>query len=130
MDDSGGSLEPIARLKTLREFHDSWHKATWKKQGNLFHELTNISIRGYWQLWDLAGGVFGCCNFDSSLHFVQLPSRIRGIQQREWKFENVGFAAHAIAIDPSQDLLVVAESINAGNQEAGGIYCIPNLVLE
>ena len=65
-------------------------------------------LEGLPRCWDLYGGVLGTKTSARSLCFRQLPSRLRGIEFREW---GVGFE-YTIAdffMDPSQDLLVLIQ---------------------
>jgi hypothetical protein len=60
--------------------------------------------------WELAGGILAQADGLSSIIFRQLPSTLRCIESREWRFDDFEFAIMDFAIDPSQDLLVVVDT--------------------
>jgi len=64
-------------------------------------------------VWECLGGILAYLS-DLSSQFVivkQLPSVIRGIEEKEWTFD-VGFDIDDFAIDPSQDLLMAIRTVS------------------
>lgn len=61
------------------------------------------------QVWELYGNVLAQARGPRSLAFVQLPSEIRGIVEKEWVIPDVGFKIRDFGMDPAQDLLVLIE---------------------
>lgn len=45
----------------------------------------------------------------TGIMFIQVPSVHRGLKEKEWKIEDMGFIVRDFCMDPSQDLLVVIE---------------------
>ena len=60
-------------------------------------------------VWELYGGVLAQAIDDSTLSFTQLPSEIRGIPSKSWVVKSLPGPIRDFVMDPSQDLLVIAE---------------------
>lgn len=61
------------------------------------------------QVWELYGGVLAQSTPDRVIFFRQLPSHYRGIEEKTWTVDASEFNMRDFSMDPSQDLLVVAE---------------------
>lgn len=61
------------------------------------------------QTWELYGGVLAQGPDSSSLTFRQLPSELRGIEEKEWMISDIGFNIRDFGMDPAQDLLVAIQ---------------------
>ena len=58
--------------------------------------------------WELTQDVLGQANGEHTLMFYQIPSEVRGIDEREWSVQ-VNPCIRDFAVDPGQNLLVVVE---------------------
>ena len=102
MEDSpSSSLATIQRLSTLRAREAAWSKLAWTTK-------EDVAMRGG-NVWKLYGNVLAQSEGESSLHFKQIPSTIRGIESMEWVVPDVGCNITEIGMDPAQDLLIVIE---------------------
>ena len=102
-DGSSSHLGTAERLQVLTEFRDAWEELKWT-------EHTCVPTQDG-EAWELYGGVFAECSEDQeTLFFRQLPSRLRGIEAREWRLD-VGFHVCDFTMDPSQDLLVALQYV-------------------
>lgn len=104
---SNSSFGTLARLHLLEKHQHAWDTFTWSSSKT--HNITTA------RAWELAGGVLGICESDSTLRFLRLPSVYRGIEQEEWnlkldKLETI----EDFTFDPSQNLLVVLTKYTSG----------------
>ena len=82
----------------LVQYQRSWADLLWTKE--LFVRVTSRH--------KFLGGVFAHASDDrSTMHFKQLPSQSRNIEEREWTVDVRRFNWVAFTIDPVQDLLIV-----------------------
>jgi len=103
MDDGPpSSVSKADRLKLLRAHQTAWKNLTWTKK-------SVVSYNPIASLWKCLGGVLGSA-YDRSLRFIQVPSVFRGIEEKEWAVEDIGFRVGNFTMDPSQDLLVVLDT--------------------
>lgn len=86
------------RLEELIRHTDAWHNLDWTESRLLVPPP---------EIYDLSDGLYAAIT-DRVITCVQLPSRISGTEARTWSFEN-DFSPVEIALDPSQDLLVLVE---------------------
>ncbi|KAK7692370.1 hypothetical protein QCA50_003995 [Cerrena zonata] len=104
MEDGNTDMSVVERLHLLREHQDAWEK----------HEFTDDTVINMHPLphlaWDLQGGVLSQQTTLRSLTFYQIPSRLRGIRSRMWSMDDLDIPFADFGLDPSQDLLVLAES--------------------
>lgn len=63
--------------------------------------------------WEFLGGVLGL-SAGSRLRFIQVPSKLRSIEEKRWTIEDIGFKVKDFGMDPAQDLLVVLEIVHVG----------------
>ena len=61
-------------------------------------------------LWELYGNVLAQITQDGrTLHFKQLPSQSRAIEEKGWTVDISQFRMRDFGIDPAQDLLIIVE---------------------
>ncbi|KZT72794.1 hypothetical protein DAEQUDRAFT_722413 [Daedalea quercina L-15889] len=94
-------LSPAERLAILKE-----HQAAWTELVPSYEKAAPM-LTG--QTWELYGGVFAQGQGQSSINFRQLPSAIRGIDEKEWSINDIGFEIRDFGIDPAQNLLVAIQ---------------------
>ncbi|KAF8973551.1 hypothetical protein BDZ97DRAFT_1775683 [Flammula alnicola] len=93
------------QLQCLENHQSAWKNLKWSR------ELKIPMADG--GLWELFGGVLAQTTPQGELVFHQLPSDLRGIEERSWKLgPDFGMRVRDFAIDPPQDLLVLMESPN------------------
>ncbi|KAF9519342.1 hypothetical protein BS47DRAFT_1388177 [Hydnum rufescens UP504] len=97
----GGGFSLIgARLNALEEHINRWKYLNWEEQRiEIPTRIPDCEV--------LVGGIYVLIS-QTIITCVQLPSKIRHIPLRAWSFEN-DFTVTALAMDPSQDLLVLLE---------------------
>ena len=100
-DGPPSALAPADRLAALRTRQAAWDTLSWS-------ELSEHPM-GIGSVWELYGGVLAQSESRRTLTFRQLPSKIRGIEQREWTIRDVGFDVRDFGMDPAQDLLIAIE---------------------
>lgn len=96
-----GNLSIALRLEKLIERQRAWDTLQWV--GDKSKEM----LTG--QVWELYGGVLAQAENENSLVFRQLPSHFRGIEENRWTVDISEFKLRDFGMDPSQDLLVIAE---------------------
>ncbi|KAM5538775.1 hypothetical protein V8D89_007497 [Ganoderma adspersum] len=89
------------RLSILRNRQKAWSKFEWRAKKDF-----KISTDEAWKLY---GNVFARSEGKGKVDFLQVPSAIRGVKGVEWTIPDVGCNITEIAIDPTEDLLVVLE---------------------
>ncbi len=105
MEDGLHSTLPASeRLTVLRARQSAWKRISWLSQED--SPASSDSM-----LWELYGGVFARDQNRSTLHFWQLPSQIRRIDERKWTLDDVGVRIYDFSMDPAQDLLVIVEEV-------------------
>ncbi|EPQ57730.1 hypothetical protein GLOTRDRAFT_126221 [Gloeophyllum trabeum ATCC 11539] len=107
------------RLQHLRKYSDSW-------AGAQFGSVEKLHC-GRGPMLRLSGNVLGRCFDSSTLVFNILPGHARGVNAREWRYDDIGFMIKDYAIDVGQDLLVIlsrapSQDRAAGNHEEQMIY--------
>ncbi|RDX52578.1 hypothetical protein OH76DRAFT_168578 [Lentinus brumalis] len=107
-DGPPSALTPSDRLAILRERQEAWKTLTWKAR-------TEYDMRRG-GVWELYGGVLAQADGDSTLVCAQLPSVIRGIEEKVWTIEDVGVKIRDFGMDPAQDLLVAIEHHTEGSE--------------
>ncbi|EPT03889.1 hypothetical protein FOMPIDRAFT_74431 [Fomitopsis schrenkii] len=100
-DGSANTLSPAERLQLLRK-----HQAAWTSLEHSYEKVVPMVIG---QTWELYGGVLAQGPDSSSLTFRQLPSELRGIEEKEWAISDLGFQIRDFGMDPAQDLLVAIQ---------------------
>lgn len=89
------------KLSSLRRYDDAWRTLTYTD-----HTVLPMPTGS---LWELYGGVWAHSVGKKDIHFIQLPSQLRGIEKRDWTL-SFDFPMRDFTFDPSQDLLVVMEA--------------------
>ncbi|KAI0821790.1 hypothetical protein BC628DRAFT_800527 [Trametes gibbosa] len=112
MEDGPSSALTVAdRLRMLKARQEAWHKLEWTSRSEM-----PMAQGGVWELY---GGVLAQGEGARTLVFRQLPSNIRGIEEREWRIEDVGVDIRDFGMDPAQDLLVIVEN----REDRNGMSC-------
>ncbi|KZT05998.1 uncharacterized protein LAESUDRAFT_680684 [Laetiporus sulphureus 93-53] len=102
MEDGPPSIEsPAERLQLLKKHQEAWRSLNFKDDKII------PMLKG--EVWELYGGVLAQARSSNTLSFRQLPSIMRGIEEKEWVVEAMGFEIRDFTMDPSQDLLVVIQ---------------------
>ena len=104
-DGPPGGLITSERLELLRSYETSWKNIQWSEHHTFSYP------EGPPSRWKLYGNVWAHCIARNAIDFVQFPSRLRGIPMRQWTL-TFDFDVRDFNMDPSQDLLVIIESIN------------------
>ena len=91
------------RLQLLQRHQDAWRKLSWTK-----HEVMEMHTGG---LWELYGNMLVQSKGRARKHLIfhQLPSVLRGIEEKKWELKTA-FILRDFGIDPSQNLLVLLEA--------------------
>ena len=105
-DGPPSALTPSDRLAILRERQEAWRTLQWRSK----HEYPMLGGG----MWELYGGVLAQASGNRTLVFNQLPSVIRGIEEKEWRIEDVGMTIRDFGMDPTQDLLIIMEHHREG----------------
>ena len=105
-DGRSSSLTAVERLYALRSREDAWSRFAWTA-------VEKIPMhRGH--TWDLYANVLAQSEGERTLHLMQIPSAIRGIDGWGWVIPDVGCDIADIGMDPAQDLLIVVERFRDG----------------
>ncbi|THG94950.1 hypothetical protein EW026_g6612 [Hermanssonia centrifuga] len=107
-DGPPSALMSIDRLKCILEYQLAWRELEWRSE-----KLVPMLPGGVWELY---GGILAQAKDRQTLVFRQLPSEIRGIEEKQWE-GNIGVMIRDFGMDPSQDLLAVIE-----NPSGNGIH--------
>ena len=100
--EDGGRCQLSARREMLKLHQKGWTELAWTA------ELSVPMLDG--DIWELCGSVLAESNDDPLIiRFYQLPSKSRGIEQKEWSIPATEFQPDDIGMDPDQDLLVIIE---------------------
>ncbi|KDQ57119.1 hypothetical protein JAAARDRAFT_284422 [Jaapia argillacea MUCL 33604] len=104
----------VDRLKMLKDHSRAW------KEGNPTETVLDGQMAD--ERYYTCGGVLGYVNIDrdmrESLSLIQIPSRSRGIPERRWTLKDIG-SIHEVALDPSQNLLVVVSDDEDADPQGG-----------
>ena len=103
-DGSHCDLDTPGRLRFLGEYQQAWN--------NLSFPHSRVISMQEGHAWQLSGGVL-CQSTGSGFSCVQLPCKIKGIPEREWSVNDLGFDIRDLTIDASQDLIVAVEQVGA-----------------
>ena len=104
-DRSSNNPEPLGeRLNKLRSLQSRWDQA-----GSSPSQTIALPGRYTSGRCCLHGGVFAMYH-EGCIHFIRLPSPSRGVPLMSWHTPHLGFEpVGSFAVDPDQDLLVLAE---------------------
>uniref|UniRef100_A0A0W0FGW4 F-box domain-containing protein n=1 Tax=Moniliophthora roreri TaxID=221103 RepID=A0A0W0FGW4_MONRR len=95
-------LTVAEKLRALRNHQRAWDRLEWKQD-------KCVPMAGG-SLWELFGNVLAQQDDSGSILFRQLPSRYRGIEEKEWRIQPDIPRVRDFGMDPSQDLLVLIEA--------------------
>lgn len=93
-------LTATDRLSLLKEFNTSWESLRWKESNDIPMQQGHV--------WELYGGVYAQSSSSNALHFRQLPSQCRKIEEKSWHVA-MDIFVRDFTMDPGQDLLVLIE---------------------
>ncbi|KAI0319860.1 hypothetical protein OF83DRAFT_1108184 [Amylostereum chailletii] len=99
-DNSSQLSSTSEKLSSLCRYKDAWRTLTYTS-----HTVIPMPIGN---LWELYGGVWAHSVNTNRIHFIQLPSQLRDIEQRDWTL-SFDFTMRDFTFDPSQDLLVIVK---------------------
>ncbi|KAH9946939.1 hypothetical protein B0H21DRAFT_740933 [Amylocystis lapponica] len=111
-DGPAGGLTAPERRNMLMRYQKAWREVTFSSRPTLTIPSDKDDPTGI-----ISGDVFLQVK-PKSLRLIQLPSRTKRKEERRWSIDTaaLGFSVEKIAMDPSQDLLVVVNE--AGESEA------------
>lgn len=96
------SLNAAEKLERLKKRQAAWDELKWSEDKNV--DMSTGTV------WELYGGVLAQASEDRrTFSFRQLPSHHRGIEERTWTVDVSNSNVRDFTMDPSQDLLVIAE---------------------
>ncbi|KAG2154684.1 hypothetical protein DEU56DRAFT_769753 [Suillus clintonianus] len=100
MDGPPSPLTTSDRLALLKGRNAAWESLKWVESKDI------PMMQGH--IWELYGDVFAQSSTPDVLHFRQLPSTYRKIEEKSW---NMALDIHVrdFTMDPAQDLLVLIE---------------------
>lgn len=92
----------FTRRRLLRSHQHNWDTLHWTQDQRI------SMFRG--GLWELYGNVLAQITRNGrTLHFKQLPSQSRSIEEKSWTVDISQFRVRDFGIDPAQDLLIIIE---------------------
>ncbi|KAG0704338.1 hypothetical protein DFH29DRAFT_801932 [Suillus ampliporus] len=103
MDGPPSPLTASERLALLKERNVAWESLRWVESKDI------QMMQG--DIWELYGGVFAQSSTPDVLHFRQLPSKYRNIEEKLWHVA-LDIQVRDFTMDPAQDLLVLIEQTN------------------
>ena len=104
-DGPRSELSYATRLERVKEYQAAWKEVNWRSE-----QVVPMLMGGVWELY---GGVLAQARGRETLVFKQIPSEIKGIEEKDWEC-HVGFNIRDFGMDPSQDLLVCIERPQEG----------------
>ncbi|KAF8643863.1 hypothetical protein AX16_008879 [Volvariella volvacea WC 439] len=102
------------RLRMLQDHQEAWHRFNWIKQTNIHLSAPEVSLES---AWEFLGGVLGLAA-GQRLRFIQVPSQLREIEDKQWVIEDIGYTIKDFGMDANQDLLTILEIFNHNGLEA------------
>lgn len=100
-DGPSSALSAAHRLEKLKKHQAAWDELKWTED-----KTVDMSIG---HVWELYGGVLAQSNLNRAIFCRQLPSHLRGIEEKTWTVDISSFDLRDFTMDPSQDLLAIAE---------------------
>ncbi|KAF8320321.1 hypothetical protein DL93DRAFT_2224690 [Clavulina sp. PMI_390] len=113
-----GSITTEESLERLTHHMKAWKSLDWEE-----HEFRLPQIGGS---FTIAQGIYATVSPESdmsSVYVYQLPSRLKKASFQQYVIENVGFEVKDLAIDPSQNLLILLEM----QEVEGDDFCLARL---
>jgi hypothetical protein len=102
VDGPPGGLTTSERLELLRSYEASWKNLEWSEYNTVSYPEGRA--------WEFYGNVWAHSRGSNAIDFVQLPSRLRGIPMQQWTLR-FDIDVRDFSMDPSQDLLVIIETL-------------------
>lgn len=99
----------LADLQTIQAYQKAWRTLTWTQRTSMRGLPTNIWVGDY-MIHQHAGDPPELARSVLDIHRIASP--MRGVSEKTWRIQNLGFNIHSFAVDPSQDLLVVLEEVD------------------
>lgn len=94
------------KLDRLKKHQEAWKELKWSRDLKI-----PMSSGG---LWEIYGGVLAQNTEQGEIQFYQLPSDLRGIEEKRWTLPgDFGFVVRDFSMDPGQDLLVLVQTLDA-----------------
>ncbi|KAH9947003.1 hypothetical protein B0H21DRAFT_857166, partial [Amylocystis lapponica] len=127
IDGPPSALCTAERRRMLREHQKAWDSLEFSVQPTLSIPVLHDPLPAYYP-----GRIFGNVLWyytSTGLRFIQLPSRIRGTEEKRWTIDysaTPGFTVSKFAMDPAQDLLVVLERQPQTARAQIRILCMSN----
>lgn len=102
-------ITTTVKLEQLLRLHQSWDSGT-------FAEISNLSLRGECQYYDLQAGVISTGNVgtESRVAFTEFPTERAEGKPRNWSYAITGHVIKEITSDPLQDLIAYAVETGSG----------------
>lgn len=100
VDGPPSTLTTSDRLALLKERNAAWESLRWVESRDI------PMMQGH--IWELYGDVFAQSSTSDVLHFRQLPSNYRKIEEKTWGVA-LDINVRDFTMDPAQDLLVLIE---------------------
>ncbi|KAI0068303.1 hypothetical protein BV25DRAFT_1793722 [Artomyces pyxidatus] len=104
-DGPPGPIAVADRLAKLEAYDEAWRNLEWKAHAESALPSTS--------LWELYGGIWARSKGRKTLVFRQLPSRTRGVEERQWEVAT-DVVLRDFGLDSCQDLLVLVEKLQSG----------------
>ncbi|KAF8442458.1 hypothetical protein L210DRAFT_3536652 [Boletus edulis BED1] len=115
-DNKHSSLETVNRLNLLREYNRVWHHMDWASSGSI------PMASGFRWKYSFSGGILAqSTRENTTLSFVQLPCKLKGIPERTWSVP-FDFRIRDFALDNSQDLIVLLELVGTSPNMSCNIH--------
>ncbi|KAK7692362.1 hypothetical protein QCA50_003987 [Cerrena zonata] len=116
LEDGNSETDVAERLRLLRKHQEAWDNLEFTDDFVIdMHPHPFLS-------WELQGGVLSQQTTMRSISFRQIPSKVRGIAKKEWSIADLDIMFVDFGLDPSQDLLVLAEGSDLNNPDAHHIH--------
>ncbi|KAF5312727.1 hypothetical protein D9619_002879 [Psilocybe cf. subviscida] len=103
------------KLDRLKKHQEAWKELKWSRDLKI-----PMSSGG---LWEIYGGVLAQNTEQGEIQFYQLPSDLRGIEEKRWTLPgDFGFVVRDFSMDPGQDLLVLVQTLDAPENDGSSQY--------
>lgn len=109
IDGPASDVVNLTRLRMLAAHQQAWRSVEWSQTTEITLTAAEVSLES---AWEFLGGVLGLAA-GCRLRFIQVPSALRGIKEKQWVIEDIGFTIKDFGMDPSQDLLIILEVDNS-----------------
>ena len=89
-------------IQALKDYQDAWRTLQWTATS-----CTDVRADAIWTR--TSGNTFAHVASVRGLEMYQVPSKIKGIPEKRWIIEDIGFHICGYEIDDRQDLLIAIE---------------------